>query len=81
MAAITNANTGGKKPDIATDIVGKNSSGDGGMRENPSSTDELSTSEKSAGLSNVAGTPSIWAITQRHRQNTTSSQPRESLEY
>lgn len=51
------------------------------MRENPSSTDDPSRSEESAGLSNVAGTPSIWAMTQRHRQQTISNQPRERLEY
>jgi len=81
MAAITNASTGGETCEIAMDIAGKNSSGDGGMTENPSRTDDPSRSEESAGLSNVAGTPSIWAMTQRHRQNTISNQPRERLEY
>lgn len=81
MAAITNASTGGEKLDIAIDVVGKLSSGDGEMTENPSSTDDPSRSEESAGLSNVAGTPSIWAMTQRHRQHTISHQPLEQLEY
>lgn len=81
MAAITNASTGGEKLDTIIDIVGRLSSGDGEMTENPSSTDDPSRSEESAGLNNVAGTPSIWAMTQRHRQHTISNQPRERLEY
>lgn len=51
------------------------------MTENPSSTDDPTRSEESAGLSNVAGTPSIWTMTQRHTQNTISHQARERLEY
>lgn len=81
MAAITNASKGGETFDNAMDIAGKTSSGDWGMRENPSSTDEPTRSEESAGLSSVAGTPSIWTMTQRHRQHTISSQPRERLKY
>jgi hypothetical protein len=78
---ITNAGTGGEKLDIIVEIVGRLSSGDGEVMENPSSTDDPSRSEESAGLSNVAGTPSSWAMTQRHRQHTISNQPRERLEY
>lgn len=81
MAAITNASASGETFDNAMDIAGKTSSGDGEMTENPSSTDDPSRSEESAGLSNVAGTPSIWTMTQRHRQHTISHQPRERLEY
>lgn len=81
MAAITSTGSGGEKFTIAIDVAGNVSSGDGGMTENPSSTDEPSRSEESAGLSNVAGTPSIWAMTQRHRQKTISNRPREPLEY
>jgi hypothetical protein len=78
---ITNAGTGGEKLDIIVEIVGRLSSGDGEIMENPSSTDDPSRSEESAGLSKVAGTPSIWAMTQRHRQHAISNQPRERLEY
>ena len=81
MAAITYASVGGETFDNAIDVVGKNSSGDGGMRENPSSTDEPTRSEESAGLSNVAGTPSIWTTTQQHRQHTINHQARERLGY
>jgi len=81
VAAITNASTGGETLDNIKDFVGRLSSGDGEMTENPSSTDDPSRSEESAGLSNVAGTPSIWARTQRHRQHTISHQARERLEY
>jgi hypothetical protein len=63
------------------EMVGRLNSADGEMMENPSITDDPSRSEESAGLSNVAGTPSIWAMTQRHRQHTISNQPRERLEY
>ena len=81
MAAITNASTGGETFDNAMDIAGKTSSGDGGTTENPSNTDDPRRSEASAGLSNVTGTPSIWPMTQRHRQNTISNRPRERLGY
>jgi len=81
VAAITNASKGGETFEIEMDIAGKNSSGDGGMTENPSKTDDPSRSEEIAGLSNVAGTPSIWARTQRHRQHTISNQPREWFKY
>jgi|CXWL01.1.fsa_nt_gi hypothetical protein len=56
-------------------------SGNGEMTENPSDTDDPRRSEESAGLRSVAGTPSIWAMTQRHRQHTISDRLRERLGY
>lgn len=81
MAAITNASTGGETFEITMDIAGKVSSGDCGMTEKPSIKDDPNRSEESAGLSNVGGTPSIWAMTQRHRQRTISRMLFERLEY
>lgn len=81
MAAITRTDTDGEKSNIPIEIFGKISSGDGGTTENPSNTDDPRRSEASAGLSSVTGAPSIWAMTQRHRQNTTSNWPRERLAY
>ena len=81
MAAITNASAGGETFDNAMDIAGKTSSGDCGTTEKPSIKDDPNRSEESAGLSNVGGTPSIWAMTQRHRQRTINSTPFERLEY
>lgn len=81
MAAITSTCTGGEKFNIAIDVVGKISSGDCGMTEKPSNKDDPNRSEESAGLSNVGGTPSIWAMTQKHRQRTISRRPFERLEY
>lgn len=81
MAAITNASTGGETFEITMDIAGKVSSGDCGTTEKPSIKDDPNRSEESAGLSNVGGTPSIWAMTQRHRQRTISRTLFERLEY
>jgi len=81
VAASTKASTGGETFDNAMDIAGKVSSGDCGTTENPSIKDDPNRSEESEGLSNVGGTPSIWAMTQRHRKRTISRTLFERLEY
>lgn len=70
-----------KKLHTATKVAANRTSGTCGSTENPSKTDEPSRSADPAGLSKVVGTPSIWAITQIHRQSTPSRMPHERLEF